>query len=126
MTKIEETAKRVADSTLLTAGARVVMVIGVPVTLLIAGAYAGEITGLHRKVQSIEIKQAEMAAAQNAVANRLTALESQNISEAGRFATLEREIASMTATINAMNRNVERLLNRAENGLRLPPVSGPR
>lgn len=114
MTALESAAEKVAGNALLQAGARIVMVVGVPVTLMIAGSYAGEITGLHRKVQGIEIRQAEMTAAQNAVAGRLTALENQNAVEAGRFAMLEREIAGLVATVNATNRNVERLLNRAE------------
>lgn len=114
MTKIESAAEKVANNALLAAGARIVMIIGVPVTLAVGGSYASTISGLHAKVQGIEVRQAEMAASQTAVNSRLTALEAQNQAEAGRFATLERQIAEMTGTVNAMNRNLERLLNRAE------------
>lgn len=114
MTKLESAAEKVAGNAILAAGARIVMVVGVPVTLMIGGSYASTITGLHNKVQNIEVRQAEMAVSQAAVSTRLNALEVQNQAEAGRFATLERQIAEMTGMVNAMNRNLERLLNRSE------------
>lgn len=116
MSKIEDTAVKVADNAILTAGARIAVLVGIPVTVLIGGFFLSQLTGMHQKVQALEVGQERAAALQGALHSRLSALETQNTSEATRFASIEREISAMVATQAAMNRTLDRVLNRLDGG----------
>lgn len=72
MTKIESAAERVASNAVLTAGARIVMVLGLPVFMLVLTSYANSIATLGDKVQALEVRQAQMTTSQDLVSRRWT------------------------------------------------------
>lgn len=116
MSTIEAKAEKVANNAILTAGARIAVVCGIPITVMIGGWFLAEVTGMGRKVHGLEVQQSAMVATQTDVQRRLGALEQQNNTESGRFGQLETQIAGLQATVSAMNQNVARMLNRIDGG----------
>lgn len=106
MTKIETAAQRVADNTLLTAGARLVMLVGLPIFMLVLSNYANSITALGVKVQAIEVQQAQMLAAQNAVNGRLTDEVTKLSSAVDRLGQTLSPIAQMAERMAQLDRRV--------------------
>jgi hypothetical protein len=109
MTKMETAAEKVAGNVLLTAAARVVMVLGVPATLAVGVAFSSEVIGQGKELRRIDAQQAE-------VARRLLAVEEQNRADgvdsraaAERFARIEAALAGLAAQGSATLRSIERV-----------------
>jgi Na+/glutamate symporter len=109
MTKVEQVARRVTDSALLAAVARVAMVVAPLLGMPVATWLVSDVMAQGRRVELL-------ATAADDVKRRLDAVERQNQrgSEeaarlAGRFAAIEAALASLAAQQAATLRSVERI-----------------
>lgn len=126
MTKIEQAAQRVAESTLLMAAARLIMAIGVPVTIMVGAWVVRDLVAIDRRLSLIEESKPELV-------RRLDHVERQNqrdLEEAARmaqrFGQIEAGIATLVAqqaaTLRSVER-VERVLDQVRASETRPPVS---
>lgn len=109
MTKMEKVAEQVAGSVLLTAVSRVMMAVGVPVTIMVGAWVVKDLVALGTRMAVIEQGKPELV-------RRLEAVERQNqrdIEEAARmaarFATIEAQLATLVAQQSATLRGLERV-----------------
>lgn len=123
MTKVETVAEKVAGNVLLAAAARIIMLLGVPATLTVGVAFAGELIGLGRDMRRVDTTQVEMS-------RRLLVVEEQNRRDtedarlvADRFARIEAALAGLAAQNLATLRSIERV-ERVLDGQRA--TGGPR
>jgi len=100
MTKIETAAKKVVSNEVLTAGARVAMVLGVPLLLYVLTTYINSITALANKVQALETQQAVMFSSQGSANGRWA-------DEVGKLSTA---VERLGQTIAPLSQITERLL----------------
>jgi phage tail sheath protein FI len=114
---------RVANNLLLTAVARVVMVLGVPVTLYIITSFVASITQMGKDIQELELQMRDVVATSRVQGERISTLETRMNTDIGSYNLVQREISALAATQRAMNATLERALNRLDNASREPSAS---
>jgi cell division protein ZapA (FtsZ GTPase activity inhibitor) len=120
MTKMKDVAEQVAGSVLLTAVSRVMMAIGVPVTIMVGAWVVKDLVALGTRIAVIEQGKPDLL-------RRLEAVERQNqrdIEEASRlaarFSTIEARLATLVAQQSATLRGLDRVERVLDGGRATP------
>lgn len=108
--RMQETARRVAESYLATFAARTVQLVGIPV--LLAGLYwaAGQVTAL---AQRMTVMEHVAAAGRVEIIDRIQRLEASDLRDREALSTLARQIATVDATAHAILREIETMRREA-------------